>query len=93
MIRAAYIGYMCDQNEPSKPGLLELEEGSVREQLVRAWSELSEDDDGDPVPTDPAVLRAEKNWGDVVISDGDVALFVTFHDDDRVAALTELGLA
>lgn len=93
MIRAAYIGYMVDQNAPSKPELVELEVGFVRQKLFRIWSELSCDDDGNSVSTDDAELRVEEDWGDVAISDGDVALFVTFHNDDRMTALTELGMA
>lgn len=93
MIRAAHIGYMSDQNEPSKPQLADLDEGSIGEQLLALWSGLSEDEDGNPAPGDAAILRAEEDWGDVCVSDGDVALFVTFHDDDRMTALAELGMA
>lgn len=83
--RAAYIGYMVDQREPSKPKLVELVEGSIREQLFRMWSELSDE------VTDDTELYLEEDWGDVAVSDGDIALYVTFHDDDRTKALNELG--
>jgi hypothetical protein len=90
-VRAAWTGYMCDQNGPSRAELAELRAGSLRARLLEMWSLLSEDDEGRPAPADRAALARGGAWGDVSVSDGDVALFVTFHGDDREAALAEIG--
>lgn len=93
MIRAAYIGYMSDQNEPSKPELVELDDEFLNSQLLQLWAGLSGDEDGNPVPPFGARLEEGSRWGDICVTNGDVALFVTFHDVDRMTALQKLRMA
>ncbi len=91
-MHAAYIFYVIDQNEPSRPEPVELHPGRLREELLAILNGADEEERIQPVS-----IEAEKGayYGDVRLEDPDYGqiVLVSFGDEDRAAAFEELGLS
>lgn len=91
-VTIAYLAYMMEQNEPSRPGIAHLDAGDLEGELKKLFIEnfpeivKEEDEDGDMQETKPEHLSLFKGkiWGDVVVGDkaqrDNCFLFVTFED-------------
>jgi len=91
-VTIAYLAYMMEQNEPSRPGIAHLDagdlEGELKKLFIENFPELSDPgrEEGDVWATTPDDLSLFKGkiWGDVVVGDkaqrDNCFLFVTFED-------------
>jgi len=91
-MKIAYIAYVIDQGEPSKPEIATLDlKGNLREQLIELWKEAFDPEEGDERL--PLKFWKRDDHGDLCVEpkDGDDDyLFVTFEDADREKAMRQI---
>ena len=91
MPNIAYIAYVPDQNEPSKPHIAQVRHGSVAEDLKELYlSIFREDENGNELNKADLRLFRGDHWGDVVVSNAAEEagfVFVTFEDKSNMNGL------